>query len=120
MEGTDFCSSLTRSVPFVTLTSCLIVHISFPSSKADQTVVPKESSLFGVFHASTQSVVPLRDQAMYKEDWIGLRSLDEQGKLMMDELEGGHMDIDWSFFNETVPSLPPSLPPSLSLSLSLS
>jgi len=68
----------------------------------DQTVVPKESSLFGVYNATSKSVVPLRDQALYKEDWIGLRALDEEGKLVMEELKGGHMQIDFEWFNATV------------------
>ncbi|QDZ22486.1 palmitoyl protein thioesterase [Chloropicon primus] len=70
--------------------------------KGDTTVVPKESSLFGVYNATTKKVTPLKEQAFYREDWIGLRELDEQGKLLLDVIEGNHMEIDWDFFNSTI------------------
>lgn len=44
----------------------------------DGIVVPRESSHFGVYDASVEKVVPLRDQQIYKEDWIGLKALDEE------------------------------------------
>jgi len=37
-----------------------------------------------------------------QEDWIGLKSLDGQGKLVMEEIEGHHMQIDFDWFNQTV------------------
>ena len=70
--------------------------------KDDKTVVPKESSLFGVYDPNTKEVVGLRQQDLDKEDWIGLRELDESGKLRLDVLEGEHMQIDWDFFNQTI------------------
>jgi len=70
--------------------------------KQDETVVPRESSLFGVYNATTKSIQQLRDQDLYKEDWIGLKSLDGQGKLVMEEIEGHHMQIDFDWFNQTV------------------
>ena len=36
--------------------------------------------------------VDLQSTTLYKEDWLGLKSLDEQGKLVFLEQEGDHMD----------------------------
>lgn len=46
----------------------------------DKVVIPKESAWFWM-PDSTGKIVPLRDTALYKEDWIGLRQLDEEGRL---------------------------------------
>ncbi len=70
--------------------------------REDETVVPRESSLFGVYNATLGAIECLRDQALYKEDWIGLRALDEKGGLMLDSIEGGHMQLDWDWFNTTI------------------
>lgn len=40
----------------------------------------------------------LEDRALYREDWIGLKTLDQAGKLSKIVLEGRHMNIT----NETV------------------
>ncbi|KAJ7072548.1 Alpha/Beta hydrolase protein [Mycena amicta] len=75
----------------------------------DKTVVPKGSSWFAsevvsdevALGRSTQQVlsegrtlVPMREQALYVEDWIGLRQLDERGDVVFVECEGEHMVID--------------------------
>mmetsp|Transcript_14484 Transcript_14484/g.36549 ORF Transcript_14484/g.36549 Transcript_14484/m.36549 type:complete len:175 (-) Transcript_14484:104-628(-) len=70
--------------------------------KDDETVVPRESSLFGVYNATLGAIQCLRQQALYQEDWIGLKQLDDKGGLMLDEIEGGHMHIDFDWFNTTI------------------
>jgi len=73
----------------------------------DKTVVPKESAWFGSEaiedksrfyfspgqHRLTRSIVPMREQRLYIEDWIGLRELDEQGKVVFTLCNGAHMQI---------------------------
>ncbi|KAK2467819.1 hypothetical protein APHAL10511_000114 [Amanita phalloides] len=69
----------------------------------DKMVVPKESSWFGtesedgtsdqVVLSETKGTVPMRRQQLYIEDWIGLRRLDERGGVVLEECEGGHMQI---------------------------
>ncbi|RAL01852.1 palmitoyl-protein thioesterase family protein [Aspergillus ibericus CBS 121593] len=59
----------------------------------DRMVHPKESSWFGDVDGSGE-VVELRDREVYKEDWLGLKGLDEKGGLVFRTLEGGHMDVD--------------------------
>lgn len=57
----------------------------------DTVVIPKESSWFGDIVDGT--MVPMKKTAIYKEDWIGLRELDNKGRLVFDSIEGDHMRI---------------------------
>lgn len=46
--------------------------------------------------------MPLSEQPLYKEDWIGLRSLDERGRLVLDEVPGVHMHFSLQWFTDNV------------------
>jgi len=60
----------------------------------DTTVIPKESGWFAEVNATDGTVWPLRERKIYKEDWIGLRALDEKGGLEFRTVEGAkHMAI---------------------------
>ncbi|KAK7205606.1 Alpha/Beta hydrolase protein [Myxozyma melibiosi] len=59
----------------------------------DQTVVPKESAWFGQTDKSNGAQMSLEDRALFQEDWIGLKSLYQDGKLKREILEGRHMNI---------------------------
>ena len=59
----------------------------------DTTVVPKESGWFAQVNATDGVVTHLRNRTMYKEDWIGLRTLDERGALEFKPTQGGHMRL---------------------------
>ena len=59
----------------------------------DVTVVPKQSGWFSEFNATSEKETKLRERKMYKEDWLGLRLLDEQGRLEFREVEGAHMAL---------------------------
>jgi palmitoyl-protein thioesterase len=67
-------------------------------------VVPKESAWFGAEATDpgdgdqtvlslSATIVPMRRQQLYVEDWIGLRRLDERGGIEFESCEGGHMQI---------------------------
>jgi len=60
----------------------------------DTTVVPKESGWFSYVNATSGEVTGVRERRIYKEDWIGLRALDEKGGLHFEEVEGEHMELD--------------------------
>ncbi|OSD01302.1 alpha/beta-hydrolase [Trametes coccinea BRFM310] len=69
---------------------------------ADKTVVPKESAWFGSYAPPAEedgvwpqekTVVPMRLQPLYKEDWIGLRELDKSGRVVLETCEGEHMQL---------------------------
>ncbi|KAF8457548.1 Alpha/Beta hydrolase protein, partial [Kalaharituber pfeilii] len=59
----------------------------------DTTAIPKESAWFDDVDPDTGEITKLRDRDMYKEDWLGLRKLDEKGALTFLEVEGAHMEI---------------------------
>jgi palmitoyl-protein thioesterase len=77
----------------------------------DVTVVPKESAWFGSEAPPSQlagygdgpqhalqtyagsTTVPMRLQPLYVHDWIGLRTLDEQGKVHLETCDGPHMHL---------------------------
>lgn len=57
----------------------------------DLTVVPKESGWWSEVIGT--EVIPLRERQLYKEDWLGLKKLDEEGKLIFKSTEGPHMSL---------------------------
>ncbi|KAH9929619.1 alpha/beta-hydrolase [Epithele typhae] len=80
-------------------------HLVLVLFSQDKTVVPKESSWFGAYAEpeedglfgewawSEKTIVPMRLQPLYTEDWIGLRKLDESGRVTLETCEGEHMQI---------------------------
>lgn len=60
----------------------------------DKTVVPKESGWFAEVNETSGEVTDLRDRAIYREDWIGLKALDAKGGLVFESVGGGHMELD--------------------------
>ena len=68
----------------------------------DTAFVPKESSWFGSYappghHQWTsndnQTILPMRQQPLYLNDTIGLRTLDERGDVEFITCEGAHMEM---------------------------
>lgn len=78
------------------------VMIKFTEEK---TVVPPDSSVpsqyicenvfdgqwFGEYNATSGEHTPLRKRELYKEDWLGLKTLDEKKGLVFLEAEGPHV-----------------------------
>ena len=71
----------------------------------DITVVPKESAHFSFFNG--ERLVPLTESSLYLEDRIGLKTLDESGRLILAHAPGFHMQfsLDWFFINVVKPFL---------------
>ncbi|RAH80621.1 palmitoyl-protein thioesterase precursor [Aspergillus japonicus CBS 114.51] len=67
----------------------------------DGVVHPKESAWFAEVDADGV-VVGLRDRQIYKEDWLGLRKLDEKGALVFRTVPGRHMEIGEEVFERVV------------------
>lgn len=59
----------------------------------DQTVIPRESGWFAEVNVTDSRVTNLTERAIYKEDWIGLKQLDEKGGLVFESVRGGHMEL---------------------------
>jgi len=59
-----------------------LTNFAMVYSEVDQTVNPRQSSVFGSYAPDDDTkVLALEDLDLYKEDWIGLRELDETGRL---------------------------------------
>jgi len=59
----------------------------------DTIAVPKESAWFAEVNSTTGIATLLKNRAIYKEDWLGLRSLDERGRLKFHTVPGQHMQL---------------------------
>jgi palmitoyl-protein thioesterase len=59
----------------------------------DTTVIPKETGWFAEVNATSEQVTLLKDRPIYKEDWLGLKTLDEKGGLVFETVKGDHMQI---------------------------
>ncbi|KAL8238502.1 hypothetical protein R6Q59_015069 [Mikania micrantha] len=60
----------------------------------ESVLVPKETSWFGYFpDGAWDPVLPAQETRLYIEDWIGLRTLDETGRVKFVNVTGGHLDM---------------------------
>lgn len=67
----------------------------------DTTVIPKESEWFAEVNTTTAEVTPLKERALYKEDWVGLKALDKKGGLVFKTAPGKHMQLSEELLNAT-------------------
>lgn len=58
----------------------------------DDMVVPKETQWFSDWDRQGNEI-PLKDQQLYKDDWLGLRTMYEEGRLIFYSGPGKHMDL---------------------------
>ncbi|KAI4354708.1 hypothetical protein L6164_003553 [Bauhinia variegata] len=60
----------------------------------DTILIPKETSWFGYYPDGTfDPVLPVQETKLYTEDWIGLKTLDEAGKVKFVNVSGNHLQI---------------------------
>jgi len=61
-------------------------------STIDTIIIPSTSGIFQNFkvNTTTKEVVPLKESALYKEDWVGIRALDESGRLFQGRTDCKH------------------------------
>jgi len=63
-------------------------------STIDNIVIPMQSPWFYFYAANTDTtLVPMNQSQLYEEDWIGLKALNDQGKLGMVGVDCDHQDI---------------------------
>mmetsp|Transcript_17588 Transcript_17588/g.24241 ORF Transcript_17588/g.24241 Transcript_17588/m.24241 type:complete len:82 (+) Transcript_17588:668-913(+) len=73
--------------------------------KDDTIVSPRESEWFGQYD-SNHMLVELREQDAYTNDVLGLRTLDESGRLHFYEVPGDHMHLEsWMITDLLIPFL---------------
>ena len=72
----------------------------------DTMIVPKESEQFGMWQWGTSGknapIVAMRDSEGYAGDWIGLRTLDEAGKLRNSSFVGEHIRFTSAYWDAEV------------------
>merc|ERR1711892_168955 len=69
----------------------------------DTTIIPRESSHFEFYHhGQDQLIMPLGDSPIYREDWIGLKTLDDATRLHFYTIPGDHMALNQSWIAETI------------------
>ena len=68
----------------------------------DEVVLPKESCWFDEVtgDGEDRAVTKLKDRDIYKEDWLGLKSVGERDGLEFRIAEGGHMRITDTLLTE--------------------
>ncbi|XP_077235340.1 uncharacterized protein LOC143877266 [Tasmannia lanceolata] len=63
----------------------------------DTVLIPRETSWFGYYpDGSYDEVLPPQQTALYIQDWIGLKTLDDAGKVKFFSVQGSHLDISQS------------------------
>ena len=60
----------------------------------DKMISPKETAEFGIFDEN-YNVIKMRETDEYKNDVIGLKYLDENGRVKIVYLKGGHLNFDF-------------------------
>ena len=73
-------------------------------SKDDSVIVPRESSWFMFYDFEGKEIVPLEESQFYKEDFIGLRKLIEEGKVSFTTFRDEHVIYNIvEYWEEIVP-----------------
>ena len=60
-------------------------------NRADSVIVPRESCWFEFYDFEGNNIVPLEESEFYIKDFIGLRKLIEEGKVIFTEFTGEHI-----------------------------
>jgi len=69
----------------------------------DSVVQPRESEWFGFYVDGQDKVlVEMRNTTLYTQDWIGLRTLDQQGKVIQISTDGDHLEFSDQWFVSTL------------------
>lgn len=76
------------------VTACYWPDLSFANPALysdDRTVVPWTSSYFALLNTTDQKPIPRTELPLYKDDYIGLRALDDRGAVHEDTCRGEHV-----------------------------
>ncbi|KAK7066528.1 Palmitoyl-protein thioesterase 1 [Halocaridina rubra] len=69
----------------------------------DGMVIPVDSEWFGFYSPGQDvEVLPLQETKLYFEDWLGLKEMDEAGKLHFLSVEGDHLQFSDQWFLEEI------------------
>ncbi|XP_076361549.1 palmitoyl-protein thioesterase 1 [Tachypleus tridentatus] len=69
----------------------------------DTMVDPKDTEWFGFYYpGQAKNTFTLQNSTLYKEDWLGLKQMDKDGKLHFLETKGDHLEIDLDWFSNNI------------------
>merc|ERR1712226_455910 len=72
-------------------------------AEGDTMVQPRESEHFGYFRdGSRKELIAMKDAPWYTEDWFGLKSLDQAGKIEFHSTPGNHLRFTKDFLLQMV------------------
>lgn len=87
---------------FITLNNLVLVLFT-----EDTMIQPRISQWFGFYRdGQDKEVIPMQETDIYKEDWIGLRKLDQEKRIKFLECHGDHLKFtDQWFVDNIIPFL---------------
>ncbi|CAL9132742.1 unnamed protein product, partial [Musa acuminata var. zebrina] len=63
----------------------------------DTVLIPRETSWFGYYpDGAFNPILPPQQTTLYTEDWIGLKTLDDAGRVKFISVKGNHLRISQS------------------------
>ncbi|WOL10216.1 palmitoyl-protein thioesterase 1-like [Canna indica] len=102
LEGCKFLPKLNNELPnernstykdrFSSLQNLILIMF-----EDDTVLIPRETSWFGYYaYGSFNTILPPQQTALYIEDWIGLKTLDDAGRVKYISVGGNHLKISES------------------------
>jgi len=74
-------------------------------AERDEVVQPPQSAWHTYWpwgETNRSTIVPLEDTEGYKNDALGLKTLNERGAVILNSFDGGHCHYEWEWWNKTV------------------
>ena len=65
-----------------------IKNVYLFASSSDEIIAPWQSSHFGFYDENKQTIIPMKEQNIYKKDLFGLKTLNENNRLHLIEIPG--------------------------------
>lgn len=69
--------------------------------KDDVSLIPSESSWFGYYNNESK-ILTMEETELYQNDKLGLRQMNDEGKLIRIESPLEHLQLDESWFRENI------------------
>ena len=77
-------------------------RVKLIKSKEDSVITPRDSSWFQFYDRTGREIVPLEESDFYIEDYIGLRKLNEEGKVTFTEFSEEHVLYNMDEYNREI------------------
>ena len=66
-------------------------------------MIPKESEWFGFYKpGQAKELMTLQESDLWKQDKLGLREMDSQGRLSFLKIEADHLSFSQDFWNDEI------------------